>query len=521
MGLSRRNFAAIGILLAWGAAIGWLTVRRSGRSEAAVLRDEAALRLAPGDAWFQIQAGDLPLGIAGITLDTVPAGYRIRETITRDLPRGDRIDRGNRTTEYLMGPDLSLIHLDSHDRLTAQPRRVSLATAAGGWTADYTWGERRVSSTAADRALATALVLVPYRLALTGALAAGDSRSLATLSGWPPAAGTAEYRVTGDTLVIYPDSTERQGERGWQPVHYDSAASRTVLALTDIGPVLLQADRRGTLTGLRYPLGVTWIRTEFNLAHHGALSDSVAAATAARLRRSLPVIRHWATSPWADEPQLDSVIYRVSRRSGERIGASLLRHYAGNGIDYRVERGPDGPIGDLLRIGRPERQRLEPRSADRDPLIQSEAAAIRLLADSLLADSSALVPEALIARFSHIRIDSAAAAARDALGTLTAAAGSSDGRARLLVALMRAAGRPARYVIGVAGAADTLYAHAWTELWSASQHRWIAIDPLTMRPASARLLRLGYAGSSDPDDILQLVADLRLVRVDSAAGPAS
>lgn len=515
MGLSSRNLVAIGVLLAWGAAIGWLMVRRTGQSESTLLRTEAALRLAPGDAWFEIRAGELPVGIAGITLDTTESGYRIRETVTLSRPVGPAIERVNRTTEYLMGPDLSLIQLDSRDGVQGQRRLLQLRGGAQGWAATLLHDNRVVAQGTAAGTLAAPVLLAPYRLALTGALARGDGRTFATLGGWPPSTGPARYTVGSDTLVVFADSSELHDPRvGWQPVHFDSAASRTVVINSAAGPLLLQADRRGTITGLRYPFGLQWVRTDFDLAHHNPPADSEAVVAAA-IRNRLPVVRRWAGSALARLPALDSLTYRVTRRDGSRVGGTLVRHFVSDGVSYRAERRDGRAIGDLLHVGPAAPRRLPGDDRVTDPFVQTDNARIVAFADSFRTADGAVRFDELRARFARFMVDTGPSGAIDAVGTLTAGGGTPDGLARLLAAVLGGQGGRARLVIGVAARADTLYSHAWVEYWVDADHRWVAIDPLTLRPSSARLIRLAAAGSSDPEELLPRIADVRFEPVDT------
>jgi hypothetical protein len=79
---SPRGWAAILVLLGWGGSLGWLAARQLGQSDVNTITNVAALRLAPGDAWFQVRAGETQIGVAGVTIDTLSPGYRILETLS-------------------------------------------------------------------------------------------------------------------------------------------------------------------------------------------------------------------------------------------------------------------------------------------------------------------------------------------------------------------------------------------------------------------------------------------------------
>jgi hypothetical protein len=113
-----------------------------------------------------------------------------------------------------------------------------------------------------------------------------------------------------------------------------------------------------------------------------------------------------------------------------------------------------------------------------------------------------------------VRVDTSAAASDDALGTLGGHAGRPDGVTRLFVALLRASGVPARYVIGIYAHDSTMLTHAWAEIWSSQAGGWYAVDPVSGRlAANTGLIRLAFAGSSHPDEMLALVANARLIEL--------
>jgi hypothetical protein len=89
-----------------------------------------------------------------------------------------------------------------------------------------------------------------------------------------------------------------------------------------------------------------------------------------------------------------------------------------------------------------------------------------------------------------------------------------DGIARLFAAVLRASNVSARYVVGVDPRGDTLWTHAWVEVWIPAANGWAAVDPVSGRAvASTGLIRLAFAGSSHPEEMLALVANARFVDV--------
>jgi transglutaminase-like putative cysteine protease len=94
-----------------------------------------------------------------------------------------------------------------------------------------------------------------------------------------------------------------------------------------------------------------------------------------------------------------------------------------------------------------------------------------------------------------------------ALATLRARRGDAISRAKLLVALARAAGVPARMVTGLAFANGRLHHHTWAEL---QLRDWAAVDPTYAQyPASATHLRLKVGAVPSTDELQRLLGDFR------------
>ncbi|HET9066318.1 MAG TPA: transglutaminase-like domain-containing protein [Gemmatimonadales bacterium] len=516
---SARNIAAIGVLLAWGASVAWLAVRSGTRTESALLRSEASLRLSPGDAWFQVMAGHAPLGIAGVTLDTLGSGYRVRETLTLDLPGISGVDRANRTTEFLMGPDLTLERIESQDGIVGFRRHLLVETDGTGWTTTLSRNGRVVARGTLAGSVPTSLALAPYRLALTGSLADDAERDLTTVSGWPVVAGEGSYRVARDTMVVFADSAMQVGTGSvWAAAHFDSAAARTVLVRSAGGPLIMQVSLRGSLVGLEYPLGIRWVRTDFDLIVRAA-GPGTMATNLTTLVPDLPVVRPWTGSGHRADPADTVAAFLVTRRDGSRIGAERLELFAGEGIEYRRAAIDGAPSGDMLVLGPFRQERAPSTPPPQDPLIQESDPSVVAFADSFRTTTGTDFVR-LSARLRRIRVDTAATAPIDAAGTLMAGHGRPDGLARLLVAVLHLHGWRARYVIGIAPIADTLFSHAWVEQWSPGDRQWVGIEPSTLEPTPAGMIRLATAGSSHPADMLPMVADVRFARTLTDTLPA-
>lgn len=105
-----------------------------------------------------------------------------------------------------------------------------------------------------------------------------------------------------------------------------------------------------------------------------------------------------------------------------------------------------------------------------------------------------------------ITTDTSFEAPLEAERVLSTGRAGADGKARLLMALVRHLDIPARVVTGLAITSDGLLGHAWTEVWIDG---WVAADPTTgVVPASPALLRFREGGRSRPADLVPLLGAL-------------
>jgi len=86
--MTRRAVGTV-IVGSWMVCMTWLVIRQISRPPEAFL-EAAAARLAPSAAFYQILLNGVPMGNAGITLDTVFTGYRVTEVWSMDLAGPDR-----------------------------------------------------------------------------------------------------------------------------------------------------------------------------------------------------------------------------------------------------------------------------------------------------------------------------------------------------------------------------------------------------------------------------------------------
>ena len=511
---SPRALAAVAVLTAWAGTLTWLAIRSAGKGEAATLANEASLRLSPTASWFAVYSGEEQVGSAGITLDTLSPGYRILETVTLDLPSTGANRRATRRTETRLGASLAV--QDGRSHFASGPRQIewTIHPVPDSVAIGYGAGPLRLGVTIAIPAPALTLDALPFRLALTGGLVKGRSRQVLLYGGWPPVVRSARAQVGRDSMVVFADSAEIDPATAeLAVVHRDSIGAMEIRLDSPQGPYRVWVDRRGGVAGLEWPLGMHWVRSDFDMVVRDFRRR--APARKAAIDAALGVLSPLAAPGEAPDSSSGERRFRIERRDGRLVSGALMVHLTGG--RQKMQSG-------VLRVFALPERALRTVAPDRsfDPLAQESAPAIRALATRILGGNTGAEALARLAKAipGLAAVDTSATAAEDALGTLTAHRGRPDGLARLYVAIARAGGIEARYVVGVLPRGDRILTHAWAEVWDAEAHSWTAVDPVFGRAvAGAGLIRLGYAGSSYPDDLRPILSQARFTSLDATEAP--
>ena len=503
---SLRNVAATGVLLAWMASLAWLGLRQLNRTEASTLSSEATMRLAPGSIWFAVYAGPTQVGNAGIRVDTLSPGYLIGEAMTIESPAGSTLVRVTRRTEASLSATLNLERL--HSRLSRDGRQADWVIAFFGDTvnAHLVAGPVMTHGFAHLGEIPTSDLVLPYRLALGGDLATGRSRTFTAVQGWPLGGRPTRVTVGQAATLTFADSSRSDGSGAHLvPAHIDSARVYSVIVNGAAGAQRLWIDRRGNVSGIDTPLGVRWVRTDFDLSET-EFRKTLGSRTAS-IRAALPPLSQFAAAATHDTSTAQRR-FLVQHRDGSPVDTAVLALLSG---------GRQVVHGDTLIVNS-ESEILSGesiRDTTADPMIQDAGAVTtqqrRMVTEAL--DRQRL--PAFLAEFHRqFRVDTSAAASVDALGTLGGHSGTPDGVTRLFVALLRASGVPARYVVGVYVHDGTMLTHAWAEIWGTTAGGWYAVDPVTgSMSANTGLIRLAFSGSSHPDELMALVANARLTEL--------
>ena len=71
------------------------------------------LRLAPGTVWYALYAGSTQIGNAGITLDTLPSGYLVSQTVVLETRNGAGLARSTRLSKAWLGSAVNVERVES------------------------------------------------------------------------------------------------------------------------------------------------------------------------------------------------------------------------------------------------------------------------------------------------------------------------------------------------------------------------------------------------------------------------
>ena len=509
---SLRAVGAMAVLISWAGSLAWLGERELGRDEASTLSSNAFLKLAPSGVWYAVTSGGVPVGNASVTLDTLSPGFRIVETVTLETPAGTGLMAATRRTATYLRPTLDLDSMRTRYGRVGREVEWILGVAGDTLTARSGTGATRTQGRVRfDKDLIPA-VAFSYRLAMVGRLVTDRSRNYPMLEGWPTAGRTTSLDIGRDSMAVYADSTIFDStKRASVAMHFDSSRALPVVVDGAATPYREWLDHRGTLVGMEMLFGVRWVRTDFDEAvttFRRKLPESAAA-----IHGAFPVLAALGGLSGTPDTSGGYRFFLAQHRDDTRVDRTLLLALRGGRQDVH---------GDTIIVRADAWPQLRPRRDDApvDPMIQSEAAAIVNFAKRFAGKpiEAGTLRQIIGAIRETVRMDTSVAAPDDALRSLANRRARPDGIARLFVAIARAAGYPARYVIGVAPRSGALYTHAWAEVWMG--YGWYAVDPvLGQVPASTGLIRLAYGGSSYPEDMLPILANARITEIGNGVQP--
>ena len=268
--ITRRTAGSV-IVGSWVCCIGWAVARQVTRPPEAYL-EARKTRLAPGAAFYQITLGGVPMGNAGITLDTTLAGYRLTEVWNMDLARERDVERHVFRSDAELSRSLLLRKLSLTMSEAGSPRIIE--AEAGN---DTTWnvtlrrpGTRAVSLSSIDAPqTASAAVALPFRLVLEGRLREGGRTSLPVVAVM---FGTLDHDsavVTRDSIFSVADSAAWDSTANtWKPVAARAVEAWRVERTVHGFPSIDWIDAQGRLIQRDWAFGLRLVRSPFEINYN-------------------------------------------------------------------------------------------------------------------------------------------------------------------------------------------------------------------------------------------------------------
>jgi hypothetical protein len=454
--MNRRQAATL-ILTLWLATLGWLVVRESSRTTGGTA---SSWPVPPGSSFQTLRLGTTQIGIATMTVDTLPEGVRVVELTTIDLPT---IDSGvaRRTTqrvESLYSRRLRLLAWQV-DLLTEHGRERSGGTVSGDTLATA------IQSAGAQPE--TLQVRLPGPVVLPGAV------TLAAAAQGLPRRGmlyefrlldpielvvrSVRYTAVQESLFTVVDSAEFDPAAGrWEAAHADTIRAWRLTGTESGLPVSRWTDAAGQPVRVEHPLGATTDRSAFELVNTNFRAlpapvwDSGATMPSYRFegQSARPTVYRWVALSLVPPAPLPAVLPALDGGSQRRSADTLYPSVPTDTTPPAMAPGPGSPL-------------VEP-----DSQVRSLAAWYV----SLPAAGRARSLETRLRQAIALRLGPGVSPAGLVLRRGT---GTEAERALVAVAVARTAGVPARRVWGVVWQAGAWRVRPWAEIWNDG---WIPVD---------------------------------------------
>ncbi len=483
LGLTRRNIGRL-ILLAWAVALAWLARRQLTGD---VTTADRVGRLPPGAQFFAVMAGDRQIGQLNRVVDTLVDGVRLTELMVLDIPEGDSTRRLARQLEFELTRGLRL------RRVTRSVFGVGLAERLEAVLGpDSTLSIRNFEANApAGPPFRTEAIdpvlpaMVTLRAAFEGRLRVG-ARFTVTLFDL----GTGRLRpesvtvAAESTFVVADSAVWSPGEEQWIPVTFDTIRAFRLEHRAQGAPTVSWVDEEGGLVSEDIKGGYSLRRNAFEVVNTNYRQSRRSESSS--WRRSIPgLVALAAAGPSAGRPL---------------PGPIRMTDPAGDSLD----RGPNPQDPEQPALT-PWRQSFWDTGSLQDAKLKAAAR------EGIAGASSPVDSVANLTRWvsSRIRTDTSQVGFATVMNTLEAGRGHPDGKVRLLVALARAAGIPARVIRGLAVTSNGVFAHCWAGLWAG---RWISADPvLGQFPAAGNLVPIAIGERCRASDLVPLTASARFL----------
>jgi hypothetical protein len=293
---------------------------------------------------------------------------------------------------------------------------------------------------------------------------------------------------------------------------YAAVLEQTLAGMEEV-TMRVWADQAGNLLKMETPLGLSFVRERASAARLMAERGTTEAGDAEDLLDVASV-----ALPAAIEDQEEIETLRV-KLAGVRFAGLDLDDGAQVGL-APVRQRLDGDVLTIERGGVVPAAAAAPADTAPEELVQSDhpdvakqAAAIVASLDGKAGDDEARARA--IFRWVFETLDKRnVVGIPSALDVLRTKAGDCNEHTALFVALARAAGVPARSVVGVVHKDARLYYHAWPEVFlrgGPSGGRWLAVDPTWAQwPADVTHVRFIRGSLSRQVELLRIMGRLQV-----------
>ena len=514
---SRRVLLATGVLTLWLGGLALLARRELFRPHMEKLA-EAGLRVGPGATYYAVLQKGQQIGFASSTVATADGGITVHDYLVADLPVGGKMQRATarsevvltralRVSTFKIQMDAGLAPIDASGKVFGDSLLVLALKSAG-------------SAPDTQRVKLSGPVLLPTLVPL--AVALGDRPKVGaniTLPVFDPiamAARDVQVKVQAESVFVLQDSSVFDQSRArWLGARPDTVRAWQLATVTANGSSGFGGwvDEQGRIVLANQILGMTLERRPYEVAFENWKADALAHGTAVSADRDI----YETTAIAANKGLKDDIGVLKIRLTGVELDGFDIKGFRQRlkGDTLTITREPPEALAATYKLPDGARGSMMGLFLDPEPLLEVRHPEIVLLAHRLRGTETD--PHVVAERINKWVYDSLkktiTIGVPSALATLRARRGDCNEHTQLTVALLRAAGIPARVAAGLAFVDGKFYYHAWPEVWL---ERWVAIDPTFGQfPADAAHLRFTVGGLGRQAELLRLMGPLHIDVVSS------
>ncbi|HEV7990453.1 MAG TPA: transglutaminase domain-containing protein [Gemmatimonadaceae bacterium] len=509
---SRRVLVAAGVLALWLGGLALLARRELFRPHMEKLA-EAGLRVGPGATYYAVLQQGQQIGFASSTVDTADGGITVHDYLVADLPIGGALHRATarsevvltralRVSSFKIQMDAGLTPIDASGKVFGDTLLVLALKSPEG-------------APDTQRVKLTGPVLLPTLVPLAVALGdrpkVGATVSLPVFDPIAMAAREVKVSVQAESVFVLQDSSVfDQARARWLGARPDTVRAWRLATVSANGSTGFGGwvDEQGRIVLATQVLGMTLERRPYEVAFENWKSDAAARGSAVTADRDI----YETTAISANKALKEHISELQIRLTGVDLAGFDIKGFRQRlrGDTLTITQEPPEALAAKYALPDGAKRSMMGLFLDAEPLLEVRHPAIVLLAHRLRGTDTD--PRLVAERINRWVYDSLSKTITigvpSAVATLRARRGDCNEHTQLTVALMRAAGVPARVAAGLAFVDGKFYYHAWPEVWL---ERWVAIDPTFGQfPADAAHLRFTVGGLGRQAELLRLMGPLRI-----------